>query len=87
MSNNLPTIEHTTVSYNQYGGITVQMDSGYVFYRSDLFLEGTPAEEMAYSRRGYFPTDFDFSYIVVVADSDVPANQIYGSTTPQTKTI
>ena len=87
MSDNLPTIEHATVSYNQYGGITVQMDSGYVFYRSDLFPEGTPEEEMAYSCRGYFTISFDFSYIVVVADSDVPANQIYGSTTPQTKTI
>ena len=87
MSDNLPTIEHATVFYNQYGSITVQMDSGYVFYRSDLFPEETPAEEMAYSRRGYFPTDFDFSYIVVVAESDVPADQIYGDVTPPTETI
>ena len=87
MSDNLPIIEHATVFYNQYGSITVQMYSGYVLYRADLFPEGTPAEEIAYSRRGYFPTDFDFSCIVVVPESDVPADQIYGDVTPPTKTI
>lgn len=85
MSDNLPTIEHATISYNQYGGITVQLDSGYVFYRSDLFPEGTPEEEMAYSRRGYFTISFDFSCIVVVAESEVPADQIYGNVTPSTE--
>ena len=87
MSDNLPIIEHATVFYNQYGSITVEIDSGYVFYRADIFPDETPAEDIAYSRRGVFQTDFDFSNIIVVAESDVPADQIYGSTTPQTKTI
>lgn len=87
MSDNLPIIEHATVFYNQYGSITVQMDSGYVFYRADIFPDETPAEDIAYSRRGVFQTDFDFSNIIVVAESDVPADQIYGSTTPTTETI
>ena len=85
MSDNLPKIEHASVFLNQYGGITVQMDSGYVFFRSDIFPEGTPAEEVAYSRRGYFPIGFDFSCIVVVAESEVPADQIYGNVTPSTE--
>ena len=52
-----------------------------------LFPEGTIEEEMAYSRRGYFTISFDFSCIVVVPESEVPADQIYGDVTPPTETI
>lgn len=88
MSNNvLPVIEHATVTLNERNRVVVQMHEGWVFYRLDIFPEGTPPEDIAYSRYGVFSLEYDYSNFVVVAESDVPANQIYGDTpTPPTET-
>lgn len=83
----LPVIEHATVTLNQWDRVVIQMDDGYVFYRLDMYPEGTPAEEICYSRYGVFSPDRDFSVFVVVAESDVPADQIFGDTTPPSETV
>jgi len=85
----LPTIAHATVTLNPRNRVVIQMDSGWVFYdRNDYVdlvdFEGNPREplpeEISYFRYGVFSpaTDFD-NRIVVVAESDVPANRIFGS--------
>ena len=76
-----PEIEHATITLNEWNRAVVQMDDGWVFYRLDIFPEDTPAEEIAYSRYGVFSTEYDFSLFVVVAESEVPVNQIYGKVT------
>lgn len=90
-SNTIPTIAHATVTANAYGRYNIVMDDGWVFWdRSDYgtdengnFVEPLP-EEICYSRAGYnYPADYDFdNRIVVVAEADVPANQIFGDVTP-----
>lgn len=95
MSNNaLPTIAHATVEYNQWGNIVITMDEGWVFWDRDgygvdengNYIEPAP-EDISYSRYGVYvaTTDFD-ARIVVVAEADVPADQIFGDTTPPTVT-
>lgn len=84
----LPTIAHATVTLNPRNRVVIQMDEGYVFYdRNDyselIDEEGNPREplpeEISYFRYAvYSPaTDFD-NRIVVVAESEVPADQIFG---------
>ena len=87
MNNNvLPVIEHATVTLNERNRVVVQMDEGWVFYRLDMFPEGTPPERIAYSRYGVFSLEYDYSNFVVVSESDVPADRIFGGTTPPTET-
>jgi hypothetical protein len=90
----LPTIPHATVILNQYGRINFAMDEGYVFYKLSDYEgliddEGNPREpcpeEISYSRAGYsFPLNYDFSTIIVVAEADAPADQIFGTIIPPT---
>jgi hypothetical protein len=88
MTNNaLPVIEHATVTLNERNRVVVQMHDGWVFYRLDTFPQGTPPEDIAYSRYGVFSLEYDYSNFVVVAESDVPADQIFGDTTPPTETV
>lgn len=81
----LPTIPHCTASWfgDNNDGIHIEMDSGWVYWdRRDYLdddeniIEPDPSE-IGYSRRGWYPKTYDFSTIVVVAESEVPANQIY----------
>lgn len=84
----LPYIANATVQYNKWGRVEIIMNDGYVFYDRDNYAdftddEGNPREpypeEISYFRYGVFSpaTDFD-NRIVVVAESDVPADQIFG---------
>lgn len=71
-NNTLPVIEHATVTLNEWGRVVAQMDDSWLFYRLDIFPEKTPPEEIAYSRYGVFPLNYDFSNFVVLAESDIP---------------
>lgn len=83
----LPNIPHATVSYNQWNRVVIQMDDGYVFcamqdYDGLTDEDGNPREpypeELAYYRYGVFSPATDFTRFVVEAETDVPANQIFG---------
>lgn len=90
MSNNvLPVIEHADVTLNERNRVVVQMNEGWVFYRLDVFPDGAPTGKKAYSKYGVLSLDYDYSNFVVIAESDVPANQIFGSgnTTPPTEIV
>lgn len=82
----LPTIPHADVSLNVRNRVIIQMHEGWVFYdRRDYvddegnFREPDPTE-ICYSRYGSFSPANDFdAIIVVVAESEVPADQIFGT--------
>lgn len=86
----LPTIPHATVTLNVRNRVVIQMDDGWVFWdrnhygtdENGNFIEPLP-EEMMYFRYGvYAPTtDFD-NCIVVVAETEAPADQIFGDVKP-----
>lgn len=88
----LPAIPHATVTLNQWNRVVIQMNDGYVFWdrmtHSDFTDdEGNPRdpypEEICYYRYGVFSPTSDFANrIVVVAESEVPENQIFGTETP-----
>jgi hypothetical protein len=89
----LPNIPHATVTLNERNRIIVTMDNGWVFWdRNDYFdengniIEPTP-DIMFYKRWGSFSPNSDLEYrLVVVAESDVPADQIFSTVTPPTVT-
>lgn len=93
-NNTLPTIAHATISLNQWSRVVIQMDEGWVFWdrnhygvdENGNFIEPVP-EEMIHFRYGvYAPTtDFD-NCIVVVAEAEVPTDQIFGTVIPPTVT-
>lgn len=81
----LPTIPHCNVHWLNDKKITVVLDmnDGWVYWdRRDYtdddenIIEPDPSE-IGYSRSGNYPSSYDFSTIVVVAESEVPANQIH----------
>ena len=88
MSTVIPTIEHATVTLNQWGRYVVQTDDGYAFYdkrdyESLTDEDGNPREplpeEISYFRYGVFSPATDIANCLVVkADSEVPADQIFG---------
>ena len=88
----LPNIEHITTTTNRYGSTELTADAGYVFYDRNSYLdftdeEGNPRdplpEEILYSRYMVFPASVTAAEIeariVVVAESEVPADQIFGA--------
>lgn len=88
----LPTIANATVTLNAYGGIVIQMNNGFVYYDRENYAdltdeEGNPREplpeEISYFRYGVYPRSISNeeieSRIVVVAESEVPANQIFAA--------
>ena len=91
----IPVIAHADVSLNQWGRVVIQMHEGYVYWdRNDFgkdengnYIEPENPEDISYFRYGvYSPTtDFD-NCIVVVPESEVPENQIFGTVTPPTVT-
>lgn len=91
--NTIPTMEHATITINTYGRYNLIMDAGWVFYDTFDYAnwvdeEGNPiepsTEEICYYRAIYnLPSDTDFATrFVVVAESEVPADQIFGNVTP-----
>lgn len=86
----LPTIPHADVTLNVRNRVVVQMHEGYVFWDRSLHTgftdeEGNPRdpypEEICYYRYGVFSPNKDFSLLVVVAESEVSADQIFGGNT------
>lgn len=88
----LPNIEHITATYRPSGAIAITADTGYVFYdRCDYEGltddDGNPREplpeEMLYFRYRVFGKSVTAekieARIVLVAESEVPANQIFGT--------
>ena len=84
----LPNIPHADVSLNVRNRVVIQMHEGWVFYdRRDYtdengdFREPEP-DEISYFRYGVFSPANDFdAIIVVVAESEVPTDQIFGDVT------
>lgn len=88
----LPNIEHITATTRPSGATAITADEGYVFYDRNNYTdltddEGNPRdplpEEMLYFRYKVFPASVTAeeieARIVVVAESDVPADQIFGT--------
>lgn len=88
----LPTIANATVQYNRYGNVEITMNDGYVFYDRENYADltdedGNPREplpeEICYFRFICFPRSVSNeeieARIVVVAEADVPADQIFGA--------
>ena len=88
----LPNIEHLTAVINKYGATAITADEGYVFYDKNDYLNLTDdegnlrepfPEEILYSRYIVFPPSVSAaeieSRLVVVPESEVPADQIFGT--------
>ena len=88
----LPNIEHITATYRPSGAIAITADEGYVFYDTYDYEgltddEGNPRdpypEEILYFRYMVFGKSVTAeeieSRIVVVAETDAPADQIFGA--------
>lgn len=92
----LPVIPHADVTLNPRNRVVIQMHDGWVFYdRIDyqdyVDDDGNPREpypdEISYFRYGVFSPTSDFANrIVVVAESEVPADQIYSVEQPKPET-
>lgn len=87
----IPTIEHANCYVNTIGFTVVEPHSGYVCYDRNDYLdwtdeEGNPCEplpeEISYFRAKYYPPSVTAeeieARIVVVAEAEVPENQIFG---------
>ena len=81
----MPTIANATVNPRR---VDIIANDGYVMYNLDQYTftddEGNPRDplpsEISYFRAFYnLPVTFDFTKIIVVPESDVPANQIFGT--------
>lgn len=79
----LPNIPHADVSLNERNRVVIQMHAGWVFWDTtdfgtgEDFVEPFP-QDIFYYRYGVFSPQRDFSTIVVVDETTVPANQIHG---------
>lgn len=91
----LPNVEHTTAAKTPLGATEVTANDGYVFYDRANYEDYTdengnpcevPAEEICYFRYIVFGKSVTAeeieSRLVVVPESEVPADQIFG-TPPQ----
>lgn len=82
---NLPTITNVTITARR---VDVVANAGYVFYDLHDYAdytddEGNPREplpeEISYMRARYnLPVTYDFTKIIVVPETEVPENQIFG---------
>jgi hypothetical protein len=96
MSNaTLPTIAHADVSFNQWNRVVIQMHDGWVYWDRDVFgrdengnfIEPEKPEDISYFRYGVYSPTYDFDNCsVVVAESEVPENQIFGDE-PETEVM
>ena len=91
----LPTIPHATVTLNVRNRVVIQMHEGWVYWNRAVFgrdengnfIEPENPEDISYFRYGVYSPTFDFdNCIVVVAESEVPENQIFGTVMPPTVT-
>jgi hypothetical protein len=88
VKNSLPTIEHCTVNWlddNAKQVVVLTMHNGWVYWDRRDYLDDDgnirvpEPSEIGYSRSGNYPPSYDFSTIVVAAESDAPADQIYSN--------
>ena len=85
---NIPTFEHADVTLNSYGRANITAHEGYVMcdmhdYEHLTDEDGNPREplpeEISYFRAFYnLPLSWDFTKIIIVPESEVPENQIFG---------
>ena len=84
----LPNIPHASVTLNERNRVVIRMNPGWVFWdRQDYIDENgdmyePKPSEIGYSRYAVYSPTYDYSTFVVVAESDVPPNQIYGMSNP-----
>lgn len=87
-----PNIEHANTYINRFGATVVEMHEGFVCYDRNDYAdltdeEGNPREpmpeELSYFRAKYYPPSVTAeeieARIVVVAEAEVPADQIFGA--------
>ena len=66
---NLPNIKHAQVTTNSHGRINIVMDDGWHYYDLNDYPTAPKADEIVLSEVGYnFPTNYDFSKIIVVGE-------------------
>jgi hypothetical protein len=76
---NTLSIPHIHLELLDDGWVTLQTESGWVYYRLDTYPEGTPADDICYYRFGAFSANYDFTNIVVVNETTINSDQIYGT--------
>lgn len=80
----IPNITHADAYLNKNNAVIIDMDGGYVFWDkkdytyNGVYEEPVP-EDILYSRWGSYPSHCDFSLLMEAAESEVPANQIFGT--------
>jgi len=79
---NTLTIPHAHLEINPRNRVVLTMESGWVFYRTTMYPEGTPEEDICYFRSGVFGQTTDFSAFVVVDESTLDPDQIYSLPNP-----
>ena len=73
---NLPNIKHAQVTTNSYGRINIVMDDGWHYYDLNDYSTTPKADEIVLSEVGYnFPTNYDFSKIIVVGEETDEATE------------
>lgn len=88
---NLPNIEHATANKTPLGATEIRMDSDWIFYDLDNYVDFMDEEgklreplpeEICYFRFICFAPSITAAEIearlVVVAEADIPKNQIFG---------
>ena len=84
---NTLSIPHIHLALNEWNRVVMTMESGWVFYSLYSYPEGTPEEDICYSRYAVYAPDFDFSLIVVVDETTIDADQIYDNGDEPDETI
>lgn len=84
---NALSISHIHLELNVRNRVVMTMESGWVFYDLRDCPEGTPAEEICYSRYAVYSPDYDFNNIIVVDETTVDAEQIYDNGDKPDETI
>ena len=79
---NTLTIPHAHLEINERNRVEVTMEDGWVFYRTTIYPEGTPEEDICYFAYGVYGQTTDFTAFVVVDASTIPPNQIYSIVKP-----
>lgn len=83
---NLPNIANAAVALTIYGRVEIRMLDGFVYYDRENYADltdedGNPREplpeEISYFRYGVYAPDTDFDRIVVVAEGEIPPEQIF----------
>lgn len=77
LNGNTLSIPHIHLDVLDDNWVTMQTESGWVFYRLDSYPEGTPAEDICYFRYGVFSANYDFTKIIPVDETTVESWQMF----------